>query len=72
MPRAIRVRDLARLNASFIASPLLSRADRVRFLRVYLAWGLCGPGDWKVWWRQVLLATEAKVRRNERNNRPLA
>ena len=72
VPRAIRVRDLARLNASFIASPLLSRADRVRFLRVYLAWGLCGPGDWKVWWRQVLLATEAKVRRNERNNRPLA
>ena len=72
VPRAIRVRDLARLNASFVASPMVTRSDRLRFLRTYLLWGRRGRGDWKVWWRQVLAATEAKVRRNERNNRPLA
>src|SRR5262249_41941968 len=30
-----RVRDLARLNASFLESPALTRTDRLRFLRVY-------------------------------------
>jgi hypothetical protein len=72
VPRAVRVRDLARLNASFVTSPLVSRTDRLRFLRTYLNWGSRGRGDWKGWWRQVFRATEAKVQRNERNNRPLA
>lgn len=72
VPDRLRVRDLARLNASFALSPVVTRADRLRFLRVYLAWGLRGQGDWKSWWDRVLGATEAKVRRNERNRRPLA
>jgi tRNA A-37 threonylcarbamoyl transferase component Bud32 len=70
--RAVRVRDLARLNASFVASSRITRTDRLRFLRTYLNWGLQGRGFWEAWWRGVLEATRAKVRRNERNNRPLA
>jgi tRNA A-37 threonylcarbamoyl transferase component Bud32 len=66
-----RVRDLGRLNASFVGSPYTSRADRLPFLRTYLNWALKGPGDWKDWWRRVAAATEAKVRRNERSGRPL-
>jgi serine/threonine protein kinase len=72
VPRVIRIRDLARLNASFVASPHVTWRDRVRFLQTYLLRGLRGPGDWKDWGRQVFAATEAKVRRNERRNRPLA
>jgi len=71
-PREARVRDLGRLNASFLTSPHITRADRLRFLRTYLAWGLRGRGEWKVWWDRVAGATEEKVRRNERNRRPLA
>jgi tRNA A-37 threonylcarbamoyl transferase component Bud32 len=71
VPLAARVRDLGRLNASFLGSPSVSRADRLRFLRTYLAWGVRGRGDWKGWWNRVFGATEEKVRRNERNRRPL-
>jgi serine/threonine protein kinase len=72
VPGRVRVRDLARLNASFVASPNVSRADRLRFLRTYLVWGLRGSAGWKDWWDRVRRATEAKVRRNQRRNRPLA
>jgi hypothetical protein len=72
VPSPLMVRDLARLNASFVASPLINRTDRLRFLRSYLLWGLRGPGDWRDWWSRVLQATEEKVRRNERNRRPLS
>jgi tRNA A-37 threonylcarbamoyl transferase component Bud32 len=72
VPRGVRVRDLARLSASFVASPHVNWRDRVRFLQTYLLRGLRGRGDWKDWWIQVAGATEAKVRRNEKRNRPLA
>jgi hypothetical protein len=72
VPEAVRVRDLARLNASFLDSPLVSRADRLRFLRAYLLWGLRGRGDWKDWWKQVEAATRAKAERHARVGRPLA
>ena len=72
VPREIRVRDLARLNASFVQAPIVSRADRLRFLRTYLMWGLRKHADWADWWKQIDLATGEKVRRNERRNRPLA
>jgi tRNA A-37 threonylcarbamoyl transferase component Bud32 len=67
-----RVRDLTRLNASFVECPHVSRADRLRFLRVYLNWGLGGRAGWKDWWTAVRQGTEAKVRQNARRNRPLA
>lgn len=70
--RRIRMRDLTRLNASFVNSTHVTRSDRLRFLRTYLAWGLRGQAGWKDWWKQVALGTEVKVRRNVRKNRPLA
>jgi len=70
--RRLRMRDLTRLNASFVNSPHVTRSDRLRFLRVYLAWGLRGKAGWKEWWKQIALATGAKVLRNAKKNRPLA
>jgi tRNA A-37 threonylcarbamoyl transferase component Bud32 len=67
-----RVQNLARLHASFHASALLTRTDKLRFLRTYLHWGLHGKQGWKDWWRRIAAATEAKVRRNRRSGRPLA
>ena len=66
-----RVRDLARLNASLLRHALLTRADRLRFLRTYLNWGLHGREGWKGWWRDVEKATGRKVLRNLRKGRPL-
>jgi tRNA A-37 threonylcarbamoyl transferase component Bud32 len=69
--RKRRVQNLARLNASFHFNPLLTRTDRLRFLRVYLNWGVHGRGNWKAWWRTVAQATQDKVLRNRRRGRPL-
>jgi hypothetical protein len=44
----------------------------VRFLRVYLRWGLRGRIGWKRWWRQIEEATARKVRHNLRSGRPLS
>ena len=70
--RRRRIQNLARLNASFLTEPTVSRSDRLRFLRVYLAWGIHGKNDWKTWWRQIAAATAAKVDRNKRSGRVLA
>ena len=72
MPRARKVQNLARLHASFHDQPGLTRTDKLRFLRVYLQWGLRGREGWKRWWREIALATHAKVERNARTGRPLA
>jgi tRNA A-37 threonylcarbamoyl transferase component Bud32 len=72
LPRGRKIQNLARLNASFAHSALLTRTDRLRFLRVYLQWGLRGRDGWKSWWRGIAAATTAKVRRNLRGGRPLA
>ncbi|HXG11810.1 MAG TPA: lipopolysaccharide kinase InaA family protein [Gemmataceae bacterium] len=70
--RARRVQNLARLHASFCHDPALTRTDKLRFLRVYLQWGLRGRDGWKRWWREIEAATRAKVARNARRGRPLA
>jgi hypothetical protein len=72
LSRRRRVQNLARLHASFAGNPGLTRTDKLRFLRVYLQWGLFGRGHWKSWWRAVEQATGQKVARNLRNGRPLA
>jgi hypothetical protein len=69
--RRRRIQNLTRLHASFHSHPALTRTDKLRFLRVYLTWGLRGKGGWKRWWRQIEEATQAKVQRNLRNGRPL-
>jgi hypothetical protein len=66
------VRNLARLHASFHQHPGLTRTDKLRFLRVYMQWGLFGRERWKRWWRRIERATQAKVARNARSGRPLA
>jgi hypothetical protein len=67
-----RQKDLARLNASFHASTLLSRTDRLRFLRLYLNWNLHGSTGWKEWWRAIARHTSQKVKQNAARGRPLA
>jgi tRNA A-37 threonylcarbamoyl transferase component Bud32 len=69
--RARRVQNLARLNASFLNHAALTRSDRLRFLCVYLRWGLRGRIGWKRWWRQTAEATANKVQRNLHRGRPL-
>jgi tRNA A-37 threonylcarbamoyl transferase component Bud32 len=70
VPRSRRVQNVARLHASF-RHGALTRADKLRFLRTYLQWGLFGQGGWKTWWREIERATEAKIARNTRSGRPL-
>jgi hypothetical protein len=67
-----RVQNLARLNASFFGNPEITRADKLRFLRVYMQWGVSGKLGWKEWWREIDEATQKKVKRNKRTGRPLA
>jgi len=70
--RRRRAANLARLHASFREHPLVSRSEKLRFLRTYLNWGLRGKTGWKYWWRAIAEATRAKVARNLRRGRPLA
>jgi hypothetical protein len=72
LTRRRQIRDLARLNASFIDRPGLSRTDRLRFLLCYLNSALSGRGDWKVWWTGIARATEGKMEKNRKRGRPLA
>jgi hypothetical protein len=67
-----RVQNLARLNASFLQSRALTRTDRLRFLRAYMLWNLCGTRSWKRWWHAIAAATKQKAARNARNCRVLA
>jgi hypothetical protein len=69
--RQRRVQNLARLNASAGNHPLLTRTDLLRFLRVYLQWGITGKSGWKNWWREIAAATRAKQEKNARTGRPL-
>ncbi|MBA4063708.1 MAG: hypothetical protein C0501_08345 [Isosphaera sp.] len=68
---ARRARELARLNASFLADPAVTRAARLRFLRAYLAAGVGSGVGWKTWWALVSRATAAKAARNRRRGRVL-
>jgi tRNA A-37 threonylcarbamoyl transferase component Bud32 len=66
-----RVQNLARLNTSFRFHQSITRADRLRFLRTYLGWGIHGKDNWKDIWRLIARATDAKVERNARSGRVL-
>ena len=72
LTRDERVQNLTRLHASFHASTLLTRTDKLRFLRTYQNWGLHSSGTWKKWWQAIDRATRAKVERNRQRGRPLA
>lgn len=68
---ARRARELARLNASFLKFPAVTRAERLRFLLAYLSAGTVLQMVWKNWWRLVSEATLAKVSQNQRRGRML-
>lgn len=70
VPWLRRAKDLARLNASFLAMPHITRTERLRFLLTYLRTGE-RELDWKKWWHAVSVATLAKVAKNRRANRQL-
>ena len=70
VPFARRAKELARLNASFLTMPHVTRGERLRFLRAYLAVG-AREADWKKWWKAVSQATAAKVAKNRRSGRAI-
>jgi tRNA A-37 threonylcarbamoyl transferase component Bud32 len=70
VPFARRARELARLNASFLAVRHVTRTERLRFLRAYLSAGARQP-DWKTWWKAVSRATAAKVAKSRRTGRAI-
>jgi tRNA A-37 threonylcarbamoyl transferase component Bud32 len=72
LSRCRRVQNIARLHASFRNHPLLTRTDRLRFLRTYLRWALHGKQGWKSWWRDIDRATHKKVIKNSRSGRVLS
>ena len=65
LSRQRRVQNLARLHLSFYQTSLLTRTDRLRFLRVYLQWGLFGRQGWKSWWHDIERAALRKIARNQ-------
>lgn len=70
VPFARRTKELARLNASFLTMPNVTRTERLRFLLTYLRTG-ARELDWKKWWKAVSLATAVKVEKNRRSGRVL-
>ncbi len=70
VPFARRAKELARLNASFLAMPHVTRTERLRFLRAYLSAGE-KQLNWKTWWNAVSEATAAKVAKNRRSGRSI-
>jgi serine/threonine protein kinase len=64
VPFAVRVRDLARLNASFLQTTAVTRPGRLRALMAYLGVPPQDGKGWKVWWAAVARATtSARVSR---------
>jgi hypothetical protein len=64
-------KDLTRLNASFVQSTIITRTDRLRFLRIYLLLNWRSGVDWKSVWRQIEALTQRKQARNARVGRVL-
>jgi hypothetical protein len=64
LTRPRRVQNLTRLHVSFHDHALLTRTDKLRFLRTYLTWGLYGRQGWKSWWWAIARATAEKVEKN--------
>jgi tRNA A-37 threonylcarbamoyl transferase component Bud32 len=72
LPWRKRIQNLARLCLSLSLVPGRTRTDLVRFLRLYLPWGLSPLGDWKALWRKIDRAVGAKRARNLKRGRPLS
>ena len=71
LPESRRVQNLSRLHVSFRSDAVVSRTDKLRFLKSYLPAGRRGREHWKAVWRQIADRTEAKVQLNSERGRPL-
>jgi tRNA A-37 threonylcarbamoyl transferase component Bud32 len=69
--RKARVRDLARLLASFLNRPGLTHGDRLRFLFAYFGAANHSKAGWQRWWRELAEAAQAKTNRTRSRGRPL-
>jgi tRNA A-37 threonylcarbamoyl transferase component Bud32 len=64
LSRKERIRDLARLNASFLDTRLLSRSDRMRFLITYLSEDPQTGSPKRIYWREIAATTENQLRKS--------
>jgi len=64
LPRRALIKDLARLNASFLTTRLLSRSDRMRFLITYLSEEPPRDSVKGIYWREIAAATENTLRKS--------
>jgi tRNA A-37 threonylcarbamoyl transferase component Bud32 len=71
VPEEEMIQNLARFAVGFRSHPYVTRADRVRFLRVYLGEHRF-RSIWKPLWRKLALWGERKIERNRRRGRFLA
>jgi hypothetical protein len=72
LPWSRRIQNLARLCISLDAVAGRTRSDSLRFLRLYLPWGLSPLNDWKRIWRSIEKGIRHKRSRNRRRGRPLS
>jgi hypothetical protein len=61
-PAAPQLQALLRLHVSLLDVPGLTRADRVRFLKAYLARFGSDPRAWRSAWHELARAAEEKIR----------
>ncbi len=72
LPGRRRAQNLARLAISLAGVPGCTRTDALRFLRLYLPWGLSPLNNWKAFARRIERAMRSKRSRNLRRGRPLS
>lgn len=60
LPRHERLRPLMRLNVSLDEARLVTRTDRLRFLKAYLTGPDALPERWKDLWRELAILSERK------------
>jgi serine/threonine protein kinase len=72
LPSTRRIQNLARLCLSLSSVPDRTRTDELKFLRLYLPWGLSPRNDWKGLWRRIERVIGTKRAKNLRRGRPLS
>jgi tRNA A-37 threonylcarbamoyl transferase component Bud32 len=72
IPRALRLKNLARLGVSVEALPPVGRAVKLRFLKAYLSRADDPTWDWKTVWRDLTEQTVAMSARKRRKRKRAA
>jgi len=62
LDRKEKIRDLARLNASLVASPTVSMTDRLRFLQYYLKTRRPRDSNLQDYWKTIAAQTQKKMK----------